>query len=176
MSFFLFPSADFNSTYEIDFQKYYDKGYRGLMFDIDNTIVEHDEPATGRCSELFEKLHAMGFKTCLISNNKDYRVKPLADIVKSDYVYKAGKPLKKGYIQGMEKMGTNRRNTIFIGDQIFTDIWGANNARVHSILVKPIAKHEEIQIILKRIPEKPIIALYKLHKKRRLQKKAKKDK
>ena len=57
-------------------------------------------------------------------------------------------------------MGTTRENTLFIGDQIFTDIWGANNAKLHSILVKQIDKKEEIQIVLKRIIEKPIIALY----------------
>ena len=60
----------------------------------------------------------------------------------------------------MEKLGTNKGNTIFVGDQLYTDIWGANNAGIHSILVKPIDKHEEIQIVLKRLIEKPIIWLY----------------
>lgn len=60
----------------------------------------------------------------------------------------------------MEKMGTDKMNTLFVGDQIFTDIWGANNAGIRSVLVKPIAKHEEIQIVLKRIPEKLILFLY----------------
>ena len=58
-------------------------------------------------------------------------------------------------------MGTNRENTLFIGDQIFTDIWGANKAGIHSILVKPIAKHEEIQIILKRRLEWIVLFFYK---------------
>jgi predicted HAD superfamily phosphohydrolase YqeG len=61
----------------------------------------------------------------------------------------------------MKKMGTDKGNTLFVGDQLFTDIWGANNAKLHSILVKPIAKHEEIQIILKRIPEKLVLFFYK---------------
>ena len=57
-------------------------------------------------------------------------------------------------------MGTNRENTLFIGDQIFTDIWGANKAGIHSILVKPIAKHEEIQIVLKLKLEKIVLGEY----------------
>ena len=57
-------------------------------------------------------------------------------------------------------MGTNREYTLFIGDQIFTDIWGANKAGIHSILVKPIAKHEEIQIVLKRKLEKIVLGEY----------------
>jgi hypothetical protein len=60
----------------------------------------------------------------------------------------------------MKMMGTTEKNTLFVGDQLFTDIWGANNAGLHSILVKPIAKHEEIQIILKRIPEKLVLHFY----------------
>ena len=78
----------------------------------------------------------------------------------ANYIYKAGKPKAKGYNAAMEKMGTNRENTLFVGDQIFTDIWGANNAGIRSILVRPIAKHEEIQIVLKRIPEKLILHFY----------------
>ena len=63
-------------------------------------------------------------------------------------------------------MGTTRENTLFIGDQIFTDIWGANKAGIHSILVKPIAKHEEIQIILKRKLEKIVLGEYNKAKSR----------
>ena len=60
----------------------------------------------------------------------------------------------------MKVMGTTEKTTLFVGDQLFTDIWGANNAGLRSILVKPIAKHEEIQIVLKRIPEKLVLHFY----------------
>ncbi len=65
----------------------------------------------------------------------------------------------------MEKLGTDISETLFVGDQLFTDIWGANNAHIHSILVQPIDKKEEIQIILKRRLEAPILRRYlKKHK------------
>ena len=146
----LFPSEDYDSAYDIDFYAYYNKGYRGILFDVDNTLVEHGQPVTIRAIELFARLREAGFKTCIISNNKEYRVKPLADALESYYVYKAGKPAARGYIEGMEHMGTSGSTTLFVGDQIFTDILGANRAGIHSILVKPVAKHEEIQIVLKR--------------------------
>ena len=82
---------------------------KNILFDVDNTLVEHDQPVTLPAIELFENLKEIGFKTCIISNNKDYRVKPLADALESEYVYKAGKPSKTGYEKGMEIMGTNRR-------------------------------------------------------------------
>ena len=160
----LFPSEDYDSAYDIDFYAYYNKGYRGILFDVDNTLVEHGQPVTIRAIELFARLREAGFKTCIISNNKEYRVKPLADAVESYYVYKAGKPAARGYIEGMEHMGTSGSTTLFVGDQIFTDILGANRAGIHSILVKPVAKHEEIQIVLKRKLEYFILKKYNKEK------------
>ena len=160
----LFPSEDYDSAYDIDFYAYYNKGYRGILFDVDNTLVEHGQPVTIRAIELFARLREAGFKTCIISINKEYRVKPLADALESYYVYKAGKPAARGYIEGMEHMGTSGSTTLFVGDQIFTDILGANRAGIHSILVKPVAKHEEIQIVLKRKLEYFILKKYNKEK------------
>ena len=157
----LYPDEDVDSAYQIDYQKYYDQGYRGILFDVDNTLVEHNQPVTLVAIELFQTLNEMGFKTCIISNNRDERVKPLAEALESDYVYKAGKPSARGYVQGMEQMGTTPETTLFIGDQIFTDIWGAKKAGIYSILVKPIDKKEEIQIVLKRRLEWIILYFYK---------------
>ncbi len=161
----LFPSDDYDSAYDIDYYNYYLKGYRGILFDVDNTLVEHGEPVTIRAIELFGRLRETGFKTCIISNNKEYRVKPLADALESDYVYKAGKPSARGYIEGMQRMGTDAGTTLFVGDQIFTDILGANRAGIHSILVKPVARHEEIQIVLKRRLEYFVLKEYYKSKK-----------
>ena len=87
-----YPDIYIDSAYDIDYQGLYDKGYRGIVFDIDNTLVEHGAPVTKRCSDLFDRLRTIGFETCIISNNKEYRVKPLADACGSRYVSKAGKP------------------------------------------------------------------------------------
>lgn len=164
----LFPSEDYDSAYDIDFYAYYNKGYRGILFDVDNTLVEHGQPVTIRAIELFARLREAGFKTCIISNNKEYRVKPLADALESYYVFKAGKPAARGYIEGMEHMGTSGSTTLFVGDQIFTDILGANRAGIHSILVKPVARHEEIQIVLKRKLEYFILKKYNKEKLKKL--------
>ena len=66
----LYPSEDCDSAYQIDYEGFYDKGYRGILFDVDNTLVEHDQPVTLPAIELFENLKEIGFKTCIISNNK----------------------------------------------------------------------------------------------------------
>ena len=156
----IFPSEFYESTYSIDFQRYYEMGYRGILFDIDNTLVMHDYPSDEKAINLMEKLKKIGFKICLVSNNREERVRTFNDYLKVEYIYKANKPLSKGYKKAMEKIGTTTENTIFVGDQIFTDIWGANNAGIHSILVKPINRKEEIQIVLNRLIEKPVLFFY----------------
>ena len=160
---FLYPREYINSTYEIDFDKLYKQGYRGIIFDIDNTLVPHGAPADERAISLFTHLKEIGFSCMLLSNNKEPRVKMFNDAVDVDYIYKAGKPKPSGYKKAMHRLGTTTDNTLFVGDQIFTDIVGANLAGIRTILVKPIHPKEEIQIVLKRFLEKPILAFCKLH-------------
>ena len=114
----------------------------------------------------FKELNDIGFKALLLSNNKEPRVKTFKEAVKyCTYIYKAGKPGKAGYERAMEQMGTDVTNTIFVGDQILTDVWGANRAGIRSVMVKPVKKwHEEIQIIFKRFLEAIILLGYRIYK------------
>ena len=162
----LFPSEDMDSIYDIDFKAFRERGYRAVFFDIDNTLVEHGAPATPRVTAFFKELHGLGYETCLISNNKEPRVASFANQVESRYLYKAGKPSPDGYIKAMQICGSTKDNTLFVGDQLFTDVWGANRAGIHSILVKPIHPKEEIQIILKRRLEWVVLIFYRRYKKK----------
>ncbi len=156
-----YPKKYVDSAYEIPYEAFYKKGIRGVIFDIDNTLVPHGAPADGRAKALFERLKAAGLKTCLMSNNKEPRVASFAAEVHSDYLYKAGKPGKKGYQRAMERMGTGADTTLFVGDQLFTDVYGANRAGIYAILVKPIHPKEEIQIVVKRRLEWIVLWFYK---------------
>ena len=155
-----FPDEMLASTYDVDFDSLYKEGYRGLIFDIDNTLVPHGADADERSIALFKKLKELGFQTMLLSNNKEPRVKRFNEKVGSRYIYKAGKPFLKNYKKAMEIMGTTPENTLFVGDQLFTDVWGAKRAGIYSILVKPIHPKEEIQIVLKRYLEKIVLFFY----------------
>ena len=162
----LYPRDYVESTYAIDFQKLYDEGYRGVIFDVDNTLVPHNAPADDRAIAFFKELHDIGFEALLLSNNKEPRVKTFKEAVTyCSYIYKAGKPGVNGYKKAMEQMGTDLTNTIFVGDQILTDVWGANRAGIRSVMVKPVKKwHEEIQIILKRFLEAFILLGYNIYR------------
>lgn len=156
-----FPDRYVASTYIIDYEKLYEEGVRGLIFDIDNTLVPHGAPADERAVRLFARLKDIGFRCCLISNNQEKRVKTFNESIRVDYVYNAHKPSVKNYIKAMEIMGTDRESTVFIGDQLFTDVWGAKRAGIPNILVKPIHPREEIQIVLKRYLEKIVLYFYR---------------
>lgn len=155
-----YPSEYVNSVKEMDFQMYYDQGIRGLIFDIDNTLVPHGAPATEESIAIFKKIHSIGLDTCLISNNKEPRVQPFALAMNTKFVSDAHKPSTKNYIKAMMMMGTDKSSTIFVGDQIFTDVYGANRTGIPSVLVKPIDKKEEIQIVLKRYLEKIVLWIW----------------
>ena len=155
-----FPDVYMESTYKIDFQKLYEKGYRGIIFDIDNTLVPHGEPADKRAIALFEKLKKIGFKCCLLSNNQYERVSSFNEKVQVQFIENAHKPSRKNYQKAMELMETSIKDTVFVGDQLFTDVWGANLTGLYSVLVKPMNPKEEIQIVLKRYLEKVVLFFY----------------
>lgn len=155
-----YPTKEVDSVYDINYEALYRQGYRGLIYDIDNTLTKHGAPATEEVVELMKGLKQMGFGVCLLSNNKEERVKMFNEGIDVKYIHKAGKPAVAGYEKAMQLIGTNKKNTLFIGDQIFTDIYGANRAGLVTFLVKPIDKKEEIQIVLKRYLEKIVLHFY----------------
>lgn len=155
----LIPSVYLRSTYDIDFKTLYDRGFRGILFDIDNTLVGHNAPQDERSMELLKRLGDMGFKCGIVSNNGYERVSSFADPAGLYYAYKAGKPMGKGYREVMEKMGLEASEVLSVGDQIYTDVWGANRAGLYNILVHPLGRDIGFHIFLKRIIEKPILLL-----------------
>lgn len=159
-----YPDSWVDSTYDIDFKKMRIKGIKGVLFDIDNTLVPHGAPADERAKKLFESLRELGMAHCLISNNKLPRVEPFAAEVKSQFIENAHKPSLKSYKKAMALMKCRPSEALFVGDQLFTDVYGAKRAGMKTILVKPIHPKEEIQIVLKRYLEK--VVLYYYEKKR----------
>jgi HAD superfamily phosphatase (TIGR01668 family) len=155
-----YPDAREDSAYSIDYESLYASGVRGLIYDIDNTLVPHGAPADERAIELFERLRGIGFSTCLLSNNRRSRVEPFAAAVGSDFISLANKPAVGNYKRACERMGIAAEEAVLIGDQLFTDVWGAKRIGMRNILVAPINPREEIQIVLKRFLERIVLRAY----------------
>ena len=156
-----YPKRIADSSYVIDYDNLYKEGYRGIIFDIDNTLVEHGADASPRAIELIALIQKIGFQVCLISNNKMERVARFNKDINVKYVHNAKKPAKKNFIRATKLMATTIDNTVFIGDQLFTDIFGANRIGMMSYFVKPIGPKEEIQIVIKRKLERIVLKHYR---------------
>ncbi len=161
----MYPDEYLDSAYVIDYKKIYEDGFRGVIFDIDNTLVPQDAPSDERSRELIASLQEIGYKVLLLSNNKEPRVELFLEGFAGKnppaYICKASKPSRKGYFRAMEQMGTTVENTLFVGDQLFTDVWGAKRTGLRTILVKPMNPKEDIQIVFKRKLEKLWLWKYK---------------
>ncbi len=159
-----YPYEYVKSVFAINYNKLYSKGYKGLIFDIDNTLVHHGDDSTKEVDELFRYIQQIGFKTIILSNNSEERVKRFLKNINSLYIYDAKKPAVSNYLKTLEKLGLRKEEMIVIGDQIFTDIWGANRSGITSILVEYIRKENETKIGKKRQIEKIILWFYKKNK------------
>ena len=130
------------------------------------TLVPHGAPADARAEELFERLKEIGFACALISNNKGPRVRMFNENIHAYTVCDAHKPSPENYLKAAALMDVPKEKVLFVGDQIFTDIWGARMAGIYSILVRPIHPKEEIQIVFKRKLEKIVLHFYKKKRQR----------
>lgn len=160
-----YPYEYVNSVFDIDYEKLFSLGYRGIIFDIDNTLVHHGDDSTIEVDNLFHSIQTLGFKTLLLSNNDEKRVKRFLKIIDSPYICDAGKPETANYLKAVDMMDLQKKQVIFIGDQIFTDILGANLSGIASILVKFIRLPGENKIGKRRHIENLILKIYKLRKK-----------
>lgn len=157
-----YPRAWVENAYDIDYEALYQKGIRGLIFDIDNTLVPHDAPPDSRSAALMKGLLERGFQVMTVSNNHEPRVRSLAEKLGIAYICDAGKPSPRGYLEACRRMGITPRQTACIGDQLFTDVLGANRAGIYSILVVPVDRGTDIlRIRIKRRLEGPVLKEYK---------------
>ena len=156
-----YPGEYLDSTYVIDFEKLYQEGYRGLIFDIDNTLVPHGAPADERAKALFARLKAIGFRCCLISNNQKPRVEMVQVKISRWTMFIMRTSHQPGIISGRWRLWDRQKEFCVYRRPAFLPIYGgAKNAGLRNILVKPINPKEEIQIVLKRYLEKIVLHFY----------------
>lgn len=139
----LIPNLYVDSIFEIDLQKLVDKGIKGLIIDIDNTLVAWDKKtAPVSVIKWFDDIRDHGLELCLVSNNTEDRVVKFTEKIKIYAVHSAKKPTKAPFYKAMKYLGTDKSNTAIIGDQIFTDVLGGNRMGIYTILVVPIKSKE----------------------------------
>lgn len=140
MPFSLLPRGFYPSVTAIDPQALADKGIRLVLADLDNTLVPYKVlTPTQEVSQWMADLERAGIRLFLLSNSrKPGRPKAFAQAVGIPYQGHSGKPKRGGYLNAMERMGCTPEQTVMVGDQIFTDVLGANRSGVTPLLIKPI--------------------------------------
>lgn len=156
-----YPWACAESVFSIDYKGLYQRGFRGLLFDIDNTLVHHGDDATPEVEELFRELGRIGFKTLLLTNNSQERVRRFIRNIDTLYLCEAGKPGPEGYRRAAGLLGLRPEELVCIGDQVFTDILGANRSGMASILVKFIRLDREKKLGKRRQLERIVLGFYR---------------
>jgi len=135
---------------------------KGVITDLDNTLIRWDRPdATEELKNWFASFKNAGIQVVICSNNKEQRVKRFADQVDLPFVFKARKPLTLGFKKALKIMGLKSSETVVVGDQLMTDVFGGNSGGFHTILVQPIVQTDEWKTYLNRRMESVIMRYFK---------------
>jgi HAD superfamily phosphatase (TIGR01668 family) len=154
------PKVYVDSVCNIDLKKLKEiKKIEGIIIDLDNTLVAWGQNEVSQKNiDWVNEAKKLGLKICIVSNTNSKRVAKLAKIFDVPYHSKYFKPFSVAFYNGLKILDTKKSETVVIGDQIFTDMWGGNRLKLLTILVSPIVKRDSIGTFLHRNLEKIIIS------------------
>ncbi|MCJ7841803.1 YqeG family HAD IIIA-type phosphatase [Lederbergia sp. NSJ-179] len=156
------PGEYVKSIYHISPFVLKEKGIKGIITDLDNTLVEWDRPnATPKLIEWLNEMKRHHIKITIVSNNNEERVRIFSDPLNIPFISKARKPMRAAFKKALFKMGLEREETVIIGDQLLTDIFGGNRMGFHTILVMPVANSDGFFTQFNRKIERRIMANFK---------------
>jgi HAD superfamily phosphatase (TIGR01668 family) len=163
----LCPKVQAESVLELDLGELRRVGIRGIIFDLDNTLVEwKQDNLSPEVMELITRFKGEGFQMCILSNALENRVEAVAKILDIPYVSRAVKPRKTPFRKALEIMGTTPDETAVVGDQLFTDILGGNRMELYTIWTPPLSSTEFLstravrkleRLVVKRFRKKGIL-------------------
>lgn len=152
---FFKPTYVFDKVVDITPEFLKKKHIKGIFLDLDNTLTTHNNPTVPQSSiEWVEKLEAAGVKLIIVSNNSAERVTPFANTLGLSFIPCGKKPLTFGYTKALSALEIKKRDVVAVGDQIFTDVMGANLKGIRSIFVFPIELETSLPFKFKRAIEK----------------------
>lgn len=160
----LLPAYRFERITDITAEDFRKMGVKAAALDVDNTLAPHNlpEPLEG-VREWLKEMQAAGIRMLIVSNNKAERVRPFAGGLELDFTTRAAKPLPVGFERCAKKLGIRCSELAVIGDQIYTDILGANLCGAVSILVTPVSEEHGWTFRVRRRLEKNVLRRFDEH-------------
>ncbi len=163
----IYPKEYLNSVKDINLELLHKNNIKGLILDVDNTLINLDRKMPAGVSSWAKDLKANGIKICILSNSNHLdKVEAVAKIIEVPYIFFGKKPLKSGFLRARDILKLPNENIAVVGDQIFTDIIGANRCQMFSILVKPIEEKDYLITRIKRPIERFIIKRFEKKKRK----------
>lgn len=154
------PDLHKSSVYEIDVQALKQQGIKSMLVDLDNTLVESTRPdATPRLVKWLAQVKEMGIQVMILSNNSKTRVSKFAQPLHIPFIHLARKPLTFAFRRALKELGTTKEETVMVGDQLLTDVFGGNRAGLYTILVTPVSNIDGFMTRLNRRVERLIFRL-----------------
>jgi uncharacterized protein len=152
------PNEYVKSILDIDPVKLQKMGIKGIITDLDNTLVEWDRPqATPKVIDWFKRMESSGIKVTIISNNNELRVKAFSDPLQIPFIFRARKPLTTAFYKAAKQMNLKKEEIVVIGDQLLTDVLGGNRGGFQTILVVPVAQTDGWATKFNRFVERRIM-------------------
>lgn len=139
----LLPVLRYRGVEHIEFEKLDKYNVKGIVLDVDNTLIDYQKNLSDGIVKWVQEAKNKGFKVCILSNsNKEEKIKKVADILELKYIMFARKPFQSGFKKAIKLLDLNPENIAMVGDQVFTDVLGANISKMVSIYVDPIDRKE----------------------------------
>lgn len=161
MPFSLLPRIIVDHLTDVTPELLHQNGIRSLLMDFDNTIVPYtNNTPTGEMQAWIRRMQASDIFLCVVSNSKKPRVVRFCETYDLNCITHSRKPFQKGIREAVDRYGLDRGATALVGDQIYTDVLGANCGGLTSILITPIHLHN-IWLQLRHVLELPFIAMAK---------------
>lgn len=152
------PNQHVKDIFHITPEELKEKGIKGIITDLDNTLVEWDRPnATPKLIKWFEKMQKENIRITIVSNNNRERVQAFSDPLNIPFIFQARKPLARAFHRAAAQMGLKKEETVVIGDQLLTDVLGGNRGGFHTILVVPVASTDGFWTRFNRMIERRIL-------------------
>ena len=156
------PAEHVTNVFKITPQALSERGIKGIITDLDNTLVEWDRPsATPQLIEWFEQMKAHGISITVVSNNNEKRVKSFCDPLNIPFIFRARKPMGIAFRQALKQMNLKQEEVVVIGDQLLTDVFGGNRSKIHTILVVPVAQSDGFFTKFNRMVERRLMAFFR---------------
>lgn len=156
------PNEHVKNIFHIKPEVLKEKGIKAIITDLDNTLVEWDRPnATPQLVQWFEDIKSHDIKVTIVSNNNERRVKAFADPLGIEFIFEARKPLTMAFKRAIKLMNVKKEETVVIGDQLLTDIFGGNRSGFYTILVIPVAQSDGFMTRFNRKIERRIMSVFK---------------